>query len=79
MAYIQISSDGQRPVGPLGLKKAEQDLIKRRYKHYAPHHQNDGLPPQVSQKSLNRLQNLYGHHYMSQPRDNYAQRNIYAP
>lgn len=32
MAYINISSDGYRPVGPLGLKKAEQDLIKRRYK-----------------------------------------------
>jgi hypothetical protein len=23
MAYINISSDGNRPVGPLGLKKAE--------------------------------------------------------
>ena len=37
MAYINISSDGQRLVGPLGLKKAEQELIKRRYKyqHYS--------------------------------------------
>ena len=33
MAYINISSDGQRLVGPLGLKKAEQELIKRRYKY----------------------------------------------
>ena len=32
MAYINISSDGYRPVGPLGIKKAEQELIKRRYK-----------------------------------------------
>jgi len=36
MAYINISSDGQRLVGPLGLKKAEQELIKRRYKY--PHY-----------------------------------------
>lgn len=33
MAYINISADGQRLVGPLGLKKAEQELIKRRYKY----------------------------------------------
>ena len=33
MAYINISSDGQRLVGPLGLKRAEQELIKRRYKY----------------------------------------------
>ena len=33
MAYINTSSDGQRLVGPLGLKKAEQELIKRRYKY----------------------------------------------
>ena len=32
MALINVSSDGNRPVGPLGLKKAEQELIKRRYK-----------------------------------------------
>ena len=37
MAYININSDGQRLVGPLGMKKAEQDLIKRRYKqHHYP-------------------------------------------
>lgn len=33
MAYINISNDGNRLVGPLGLKKAEQELIKRRYKY----------------------------------------------
>jgi hypothetical protein len=38
MAYINISTDGQRLVGPLGLKKVEQELIKRRYKY--PHHYN---------------------------------------
>jgi len=32
MAYINIATDGHRPVGPLGIKKAEQELIKRRYK-----------------------------------------------
>jgi hypothetical protein len=36
MAYINIGTEGHRPVGPLGIKKAEQELIKRRYKqqHY---------------------------------------------
>jgi hypothetical protein len=33
MAYIQISGEDSRLVGPLGIKKAEQDLIKRRYKY----------------------------------------------
>lgn len=44
MAYINISNDGQRLVGPLGIKKAEQELIKRRYKqhHYIP--KNGELP-----------------------------------
>jgi ATP-dependent helicase/DNAse subunit B len=32
MAYINITNDQQRLVGPLGLKKVEQELIKRRYK-----------------------------------------------
>jgi hypothetical protein len=31
MAYINVSSEGYR-ASPLGVKKAEQDLIKRRYK-----------------------------------------------
>jgi hypothetical protein len=32
MAYINISSEGYSAVGPLGIKKAEQELIKRRYR-----------------------------------------------
>lgn len=32
MAYINVGSDGRQLVGPLGIKKAEQELIKRRYK-----------------------------------------------
>jgi hypothetical protein len=37
MAYVNISSDGAKPVGPIGLKRAEKDLIMRRYKN-AYHH-----------------------------------------
>jgi len=33
MANILITNDGLRPMGPLGIKKAEMDLIERRYKH----------------------------------------------
>jgi hypothetical protein len=43
MAYINVSSDGNRLVGPLGLKKAEQDLIKRRYKQQHYHQPSDPL------------------------------------
>ena len=49
MAYINISSDGQRLVGPLGLKKAEQELIKRRYKY--SYNNND---------SISRVASVYG-------------------
>lgn len=31
MAYVNISSDGNKPVGPIGLKRAEKELIMRRY------------------------------------------------
>ena len=58
MAYINISSDGQRLVGPLGIKKAEQELIKRRYKqhHYIP--KNNDLPmPQGS--AIARISQVY--------------------
>ena len=48
MAYINISSDGQRLVGPLGLKKAEQELIKRRYKY------------SYNQDSISRVALVYG-------------------
>jgi hypothetical protein len=33
MAYINTSSDGAKPVGPIGLKRAEKELIMRRYKN----------------------------------------------
>jgi hypothetical protein len=33
MAYINITGDAARPVGHLGLKKVEKDLIMRRYKY----------------------------------------------
>eukprot|EP00352_Strombidinopsis_acuminata_P003412 CAMPEP_0176402742 /NCGR_PEP_ID=MMETSP0126-20121128/49535_1 /TAXON_ID=141414 ORGANISM="Strombidinopsis acuminatum, Strain SPMC142" /NCGR_SAMPLE_ID=MMETSP0126 /ASSEMBLY_ACC=CAM_ASM_000229 /LENGTH=93 /DNA_ID=CAMNT_0017780569 /DNA_START=794 /DNA_END=1075 /DNA_ORIENTATION=- len=33
LVSVNVSSDGNRLVGPLGLKKAEQELIKRRYKY----------------------------------------------
>ena len=70
MALISISSDGQKLVGPLGLKKAEQDLIKRRYNYqYYPSLNNDIggpitksglLPVNKESKLANPLQ---PHHY----------------
>ena len=33
IAYINITGDGNKSVGPIGLKKAEKDLILRRYKY----------------------------------------------
>lgn len=33
MAYINVASDGAKPVGGVGLKRAEKDLIMRRYKN----------------------------------------------
>lgn len=49
MAYVNISSDGAKAVGPIGLKRAEKELIMRRYKN--PHYQND---------SINRVALIYG-------------------
>jgi hypothetical protein len=40
MAYINITGECARPVGHLGLKKAEKDLIMRRYKY---NHMNDNI------------------------------------
>ena len=51
MAYINISNDGNRLVGPLGLKKAEQELIKRRYKYQ--HYSNN-------QDTISRVALVYG-------------------
>ena len=50
MAYVNISSDGAKPVGPIGLKRAEKELIMRRYK-YNHHHPND---------NINRVALIYG-------------------
>ena len=33
IAYINITGEGAKPVGPIGLKKAEKELILRRYKY----------------------------------------------
>lgn len=41
LAYINISGEGAKPVGYLGLKKAEKDLIMRRYKQN--HHGSDHI------------------------------------
>ena len=50
MAYVNISQEGNKPVGPIGLKRAEKELIMRRYKN-AYHHQND---------NVNRVALIYG-------------------
>lgn len=50
MAYVNISSEGNKPVGPIGLKRAEKELIMRRYKN-AYHNQND---------NINRVAMIYG-------------------
>jgi hypothetical protein len=33
MAYVNTSLEGNKPVGPIGLKKAEKELIQRRYNY----------------------------------------------
>ena len=50
MAYVNISSDAAKPVGPIGLKRVEKELIMRRYKN-AYHNQND---------NINRVALIYG-------------------
>jgi len=50
MAYVNISSEGAKPVGPIGLKRAEKELIMRRYKN-AYHNQNN---------NINRVALIYG-------------------
>ena len=49
MAYVNISSEGAKPLGPNGLKRAEKELIMRRYKN--PYHHND---------NINRVAMIYG-------------------
>jgi hypothetical protein len=55
MAYVNISSEGAKAVGPIGLKRAEKELIMRRYKY---NHQSD---------NINRVALIYGQqgHYNS--------------
>jgi len=36
LAYINITGEGAKPVGPIGIKKAEKELILRRYKYNHP-------------------------------------------
>lgn len=50
MAYVNISSDGAKPVGPIGLKRAEKELIMRRYNSKYQHN-ND---------QINRVALIYG-------------------
>ena len=64
MAYVHTSSEGNKPVGPIGLKRAEKELIMRRYKN-AYHNQND---------NINRVALIYGQQhpvYASQDRGGY--------
>lgn len=66
MAYIQVTSDNSRPVGPLGIKKAEQDLIRRRYKQTYNMNDLPVGPPGANNPHLQRnngiarLSNVYG-------------------
>lgn len=48
MYNLNIYGDGAKAVGPIGLKKAEKELIQRRYKNH--HHQD----------SMNRMAIVYG-------------------
>lgn len=50
MVNVNVTQDGQKLVGPIGLKKAEKELIMRRYK-YNYQNQND---------NLNRVAVIYG-------------------
>ena len=51
MAYVNISSDGAKPVGPIGLKRAEKELIMRRYNSKYHHNHNE---------QINRVALIYG-------------------
>jgi len=50
LAYINVSNEAAKPVGPMGLKRAEQELIRRRYGNKY-HHQNE---------NINRVALIYG-------------------
>ena len=72
LAYINITGDGAKPVGYLGLKKAEKDLIMRRYKYN--HHVSDhiqrvaliyGNPHAPSNSHSNQNQPSYQINYLN--------------
>ena len=75
MTNVNVSQEGAKPVGSLGLKKAEKELIMRRYKY------NHQMP----KDHLNRVAMIYGQPtptYASYdrtyiPQDNSLQRNPY--
>ena len=54
LAYVNVSKAGNEPVGPIGLKRAEKELIMRRYKN--AYMQND---------SMNRVALIYGQQHPS--------------
>jgi hypothetical protein len=71
MAYVNISSDGAKPVGPIGLKRAEKELIMRRYnsKYHNNHNAND---------NIHRVALIYGQQhpqYNSHERGGYINEN----
>jgi hypothetical protein len=51
MTYVNISREGNKPVGPIGLKRAEKELIMRRYN--SKYQQNND-------NNLNRVALIYG-------------------
>ena len=53
MAYLNVSGDQAQPVGPIGLKKVEKELIMRRY-NQAKYHD------QYPHNNLNRVAMVYG-------------------
>jgi hypothetical protein len=63
MANIVISNEGLRPMGPLGIKKAEIELIERRYKHQLYNNGHIEMPiplPMQKYNGIARLASLYG-------------------
>lgn len=75
MAYVNISSDGAKPVGPIGLKRAEKELIMRRYnsKYHNNHNAND---------NIHRVAQVYGQQhpqYNSHERGGYINENANGP
>jgi len=53
LALINVSSDNAKAVGPMGIKRAEQELIRRRYNNKNNHH---GYPIE----NINQVGLFYG-------------------